>query len=210
MTGQFITVEGGEGAGKTTALDTLQAAIEAAGHTVVRTREPGGTPLAEQIREMLLQPREESVDPTCELLLFFAARAQHVESLIRPQLEQGVWVLCDRFTDSTVAYQGYGRELGVERIEALEQYTLGGFHPDQTIVLDIDPLVGRERALSRGAGQDRMEAEALAFHQRVREGFLERAQAHPERYRTIDASQSLESVTEALRGLVGQLVVNQP
>lgn len=205
MIGKFITVEGGEGGGKTTALNELEATLTAQGLSVARTREPGGTPLAESIRELLLAPRDESVDPTCELLLFFAARAQHVNRHIRPLLEQGTWVLCDRFTDSTVAYQGYGRELGVERIEELEQYTLGDFRPDLTIILDIDPVIGSERVLSRGMGKDRMEAEELSFHQRVREGFLERAHTHPERYCIIDASRPLEDVTVALRTAVASL-----
>lgn len=206
MQGKFITVEGGEGAGKTTALKTIEQCIIEAGHRVVLTREPGGTPLAEEIRSMLLEPREESVDATCELLLFFAARAQHLYTHVLPSLERGDWVLSDRFTDSTVAYQGYGRDLGVSKIETLEQFTQGDIRPDMTFVLDIDPDIGFERVHQRGAGLDRMESETREFHHRVRQGFLERAQAHPERYCIVDASQSLEAVTGALRVAVNNLL----
>lgn len=209
MQGKFITVEGGEGAGKTTALKTIEQCIIEAGHRVVLTREPGGTPLAEEIRSMLLEPREESVDATCELLLFFAARAQHLYTHVLPSLERGDWVLSDRFTDSTVAYQGYGRDLGVSKIETLEQFTQGDIRPDMTFVLDIDPDIGFERVHQRGAGLDRMESETREFHHRVRQGFLERAQAHPERYCIIDASQSLEVVTGALKASVYDLLNHQ-
>lgn len=201
----FITVEGGEGAGKTTALSFIEQCIVEAGHRVIRTREPGGTPIAESIREMLLAPREEGVDPTCELLLFFAARAQHLYTHIVPALQRGEWVVCDRFTDSTVAYQGYGRHLGVLKIEQLEQFTQGDIRPDMTFVMDIDPDVGFQRVHHRGAALDRMESETREFHQRVRYGFLERARAYPNRYTIIDASQPLEAVTEPLRASVKTL-----
>ena len=200
--GKLITLEGGEGAGKTTALNTLERCLEDQGVRVARTREPGGTPLAESVRELLLAPRDEVVDATCELLLFFASRAQHLYTHILPALARGDWVLCDRFTDSTVAYQGYGRDLGVAKIEQLEQFTQGDVRPDMTFVLDVDPEIGLMRARGRGVALDRMESEAMGFHRRVRQGFLERAQAHPERYCIIDASQSLKTVTESLKSAV--------
>lgn len=205
----FLTVEGGEGAGKTTALDTIEQYLIEEGHRVITTREPGGTPLAENIRTMLLSPRDEPVDSTCELLLFFAARAQHLYTHVIPSLERGDWVLSDRFTDSTVAYQGYGRDLGVSRIETLEQFTQGDIRPDMTFVLDIDPDIGFERVHQRGAALDRMESETREFHHRVRQGFLERAQAHPERYRIIDASLPLEVVTATLKGVMCDLLTHR-
>ncbi len=193
--GRFITIEGTEGVGKSTNLVFVQRWIEAAGHKVTVTREPGGTPLAEQVRELLLAKRDESVDPTAELLLVFAARAQHLNSVIKPALARGEWVLCDRFTDATFAYQGSGRGLDTQLIANLEQQVQGDVRPDLTLVLDIEPEVGLARASAR-AELDRCEQESLACFQRVRAGYRERIAAAPERYALIDAGQSLERVQE--------------
>lgn len=193
--GRFITIEGTEGVGKSTNLVFVQRWIEAAGHKVTVTREPGGTPLAEQVRELLLAKRDESVDPTAELLLVFAARAQHLNSVIKPALARGEWVLCDRFTDATFAYQGSGRGLDTQLIANLEQQVQGDVRPDLTLVLDIEPEVGLARASAR-AELDRFEQESLAFFQRVRAGYRERIAAAPERYALIDAGQPLERVQE--------------
>ncbi|WP_020210568.1 dTMP kinase [Gilvimarinus chinensis] len=191
--GRFITIEGTEGVGKSTNLVFVQRWIEAAGHKVTVTREPGGTPLAEQVRELLLAKRDESVDPTAELLLVFAARAQHLNRVIKPALARGEWVLCDRFTDATFAYQGSGRGLDTQLIANLEQQVQGDVRPDLTLVLDIEPEVGLARASAR-AELDRFEQESLAFFQRVRQGYRQRIKAAPERYALIDAGQTLDAV----------------
>jgi len=189
---RFVTVEGGEGAGKTTVLKALVVALQAAGDEVVLTREPGGTPLAEQIRELLLSPAHEAPVAEAELLLMFAARAQHVAYTIMPALERGAWVLSDRFTDSSYAYQGGGRGLPAALIEALEQHAVG-IAPGLTLLLDLPVAQGRERTRGRelalgGTGPDRIESEQDAFFERVRDAYRSRAQADPERFRVIDAS----------------------
>ena len=189
---RFVTVEGGEGAGKTTVLKALVVALQAAGDEVVLTREPGGTPLAEQIRELLLSPAHEAPVAEAELLLMFAARAQHVAYTIMPALERGAWVLSDRFTDSSYAYQGGGRGLPATLIEALEQHAVG-IAPGLTLLLDLPVAQGRERTRGRelelgGHGPDRIESEQDAFFERVREAYRARAQADPDRFRVIDAS----------------------
>ena len=189
---RFVTVEGGEGAGKTTVLKALVEVLQAAGDEVVLTREPGGTPLAEQIRELLLSSAHEAPVAKAELLLMFAARAQHVAYTIVPALERGAWVLSDRFTDSSFAYQGGGRGLPTALIAALEQHVVG-IAPGLTLLLDLPVAQGRERTRSRelalgGAGPDRIESEQDAFFQRVRAAYRERAQADPDRFRVIDAS----------------------
>jgi len=191
--GRFITVEGGEGVGKSTNLDFLKGLLEARGICFHSTREPGGTPLAEAIRELLLAPRHESVDPDCELLLVFAARAQHLNTHIVPQLERGDWVLCDRFTDATFAYQGGGRGLDLQHIRQLECLVQGDLRPDLTLLLDVPVEVGLQRARQRGA-LDRFEQEQLAFFERVRQAYLDRAAAEPQRFRIIDAGQPLLQV----------------
>ena len=191
--GRFITLEGTEGVGKTTNRDIIQAWLEQRGIGCHVTREPGGTPLAEEVRELLLQPRQEAVDATAELLLIFAARAQHLNTVIKPALEAGEWVLCDRFTDATYAYQGAGRGLPVKTIAALESLVQGELRPDLTIVLDIDVRTGLERAGKRSA-LDRFEQEELDFFERVRGSYAMSAKHDPQRYRLVDASQSLEMV----------------
>ncbi|MCW8127181.1 dTMP kinase [Microbulbifer halophilus] len=195
--GRFIALEGGEGVGKSTNLRFVTDWLEARGIPYVQTREPGGTPLAEELRELLLRKREEAVDPTAELLMIFAARAQHLARVIEPALARGEWVICDRFTDATYAYQGGGRELDRALIAQLEQTVQGDLRPDRVLLLDLDPDAGLQRAASTGAA-DRFESEQLAFFQRVRAAYLQRAGSAPERYAVIDAGRPLEEVQRRL------------
>jgi dTMP kinase len=197
MPGIFITVEGIEGVGKTTNMEYLQQLILAAGRELVVTREPGGTPLGEAIRGLLLDPQYRGMDPDCELQLMFAARAEHLDKVIRPAIDAGRWVLCDRFTDATYAYQGGGRGLDSGKIAALEQLVQGDFRPDLTLLLDVPVEVGLERAGNRSA-PDRFEQEKVGFFERVRQAYLDLARRHDGRYRVIDASQSLEQVQQQL------------
>lgn len=206
---RFITLEGGEGAGKSTVLSALREFLLARGFEVVSTREPGGTPLAEQIRGLLLDTHHEPPAAETELLLVFAARAQHVREVIVPALQRGAWVISDRFTDSSYAYQGAARGLDAGFIADLERRVVG-IAPALTLLLDIGVAHGRERTRGRdlapgGNGPDRIEREQDAFFERVREGFLARAQAQPQRIRIVDATQSVAAVAaqavEHLRGL---------
>lgn len=190
---RFVSLEGGEGAGKTTVLAALRAALEAGDREVVVTREPGGTPLAEKIRALLLQPDDEAVAADTELLLMFAARAQHVRTTVLPALERGAWVLCDRFTDSSYAYQGGGRGLDADFIEALERRVVG-IRPGLTLLLDLDVAQGRERIQGRDPHPDRIERERAGFFERVRATFLARAVAEPGRFRVVDASRAVDRV----------------
>ncbi|TKR32938.1 dTMP kinase [Luteimonas gilva] len=190
---RFITLEGGEGAGKSTVIAALRDALEAAGEDVVCTREPGGTPLAEEIRGLLLDPQHEAAVPQAELLLVFAARAQHVKRTILPALQRGAWVICDRFTDSSYAYQGGGRGLDAQFIAELERRAVG-ILPAMTLLLDIDVHEGRVRTSSRDLWPDRIEREQEDFFARARGVFLMRAEADPGRFRVIDAARPRERV----------------
>ncbi len=203
--GLFITVEGGEGVGKTTNLAFIADYLRASGIELVQTREPGGTPLAEQIRALLLQARDENVAPMAELLLMFAARAQHLERVVQPALDAGTWVLCDRFTDATYAYQGGGRQLDVGVIADLERLVQGNFRPDLTLLLDLPVAEGLARADARGE-LDRFEQEQLAFFERVRGVYLERARRFPEQFHVIDASGSLAQVQGSIGKVLSGLV----
>nr|WP_217438349.1 dTMP kinase [Pseudomonas protegens] len=205
VTGLFITLEGPEGAGKSTNREYLAERLRAAGIEVLLTREPGGTPLAERIRDVLLTPLEEVMNADTELLLVFAARAQHLATVIRPALERGAVVLCDRFTDSTYAYQGAGRGLSLARIAALEDFVQGELRPDLTLVFDLPVDVGLARASARGR-LDRFEQEGQAFFETVREAFLARAAAAPQRYVLVDAAQPLAQVQQSLDSLLPQLL----
>ena len=191
--GIFITVEGIEGTGKSTNIDFLTGLIEKRGFEVVRTREPGGTPMAEQIRQLLLDHDQEDLPAIAELLLFFASRSLHLRNTIIPSLQQGKWVVCDRFTDASRAYQGSGRGLDLDRIERLAEWVQEGVEPDMTLLLDAPAEIGMERAAARGEG-DRMDNEELAFYQRVRAGYLTLADMHPERFAVVDASRPLADV----------------
>lgn len=185
--GKFITLEGSEGVGKTTSLKFVKSFIESKGHRVIVTREPGGTPLAEDLRDVLLANREEKVDSDTELLLMFAARCQHVNQLIKPALENGDWVLCDRFVDATFAYQGGGRGIPFSRIETIENWCLEGFQPDFTLLLDMSVEEGLARTRLRGQA-DRFETEKLAFYESIREAYLKRASRFSDRIHIIDAA----------------------
>lgn len=205
MTGFFITLEGPEGAGKSTNRDHLAQRFRERGLDVVLTREPGGTPLAERIRELLLTPADEPMASDAELLLVFAARAQHLVQVIRPALARGAVVLCDRFTDATYAYQGGGRGLSAERIEQLESFVQGEMRPDLTLIFDLPVEIGLSRAAARGR-LDRFEQEGLRFFEAVRSAYLERARRVPQRYRVIDAGQPLSAVQLDLDALMPEMV----
>jgi dTMP kinase len=205
VTGLFITLEGPEGAGKSTNREYLAQRLRDHGLDVVLTREPGGTPLAESIRELLLAPADEPMNSDAELLLVFAARAQHLAQVIRPALERGAVVLCDRFTDATYAYQGGGRGLSTQRIEQLESFVQGEMRPDLTLVFDLPVEVGLSRAAARGR-LDRFEQEGLGFFEAVRNTYLRRAGQDRQRYRIVDAAQSLAAVQEALDRLLPELM----
>jgi dTMP kinase len=196
--GKFITVEGSEGAGKSTNLDYIQQLLRAAGKTVLFTREPGGTPLGEDVRGLLLGHRHTGMSPEAELLLMFAARAEHLSARIRPALARGDWVLCDRFTDASYAYQGGGRGIHPRRIRSLEQLVQEGLKPDLTLLLDVPTAIGLRRAGQR-SDPDRFEREETAFFERVRRAYLNIAEQEPGRVKVIDASQSLTSVRQAIR-----------
>ncbi|WP_019024295.1 MULTISPECIES: dTMP kinase [unclassified Thioalkalivibrio] len=195
---RFVVLEGIEGSGKSTQLATVVEALRAMGIEPECTREPGGTALGERLRGLLLDPDLPGMCPEAELLLMFAARAQHLASVIRPALAAGRWVVSDRFTDASFAYQGAGRGLGAERVARLEEWVQGELRPDLVLLLDIDPATGLERAVQRGR-RDRIELEALDFFARVREAYLDRARAYPERYRIIDGHAAPEQVAERVR-----------
>lgn len=192
--GFFVSFEGGDGAGKSTLIQSLASSLRSHGRSYLLTREPGGTPLGDAIRQLVLHAAEPIV-PDAELALFLAARAQHIHERILPALQQGDVVLCDRFHDSTVAYQGVGRELGRERVQDLCQRLCGDVSPQLTFYLDLDPHVGLERAKRHHGGElDRMESSGLSYHQRVRQGFLQIAAEEPGRVSVLDATQSVEAV----------------
>jgi dTMP kinase len=199
---RLITLEGGEGAGKTSAIAAIRDRLQAAGHDVVQTREPGGTPLAERIRELLLNPQDEALAAETELLLMFAARAQHVRDVVRPALRRGAFVVSDRFTDSSYAYQGAGRGLDPEWIAALERRAVG-LKPGLTLLLDLDVREGRARTAGRDLWPDRIESEQDDFFERVRAGFRARAASEPQRFRVIDAAQPPASVGAAVDDAIG-------
>ena len=193
MRGMFITIEGSEGAGKSTMMARVAEWLENNGHRVVSTREPGGTELAEKLRDILLDRSNNSLSSRAELLLMFAARAQHLDELIRPSLARGDWVLCDRFTDATWAYQGGGRGLPLKEIQTLETLVHGDLQPDLTLFFDLPVELGLQRASERSQA-DRFEAESIAFFERVRSAYLERARIASGRVRVIDASVGVEEV----------------
>ena len=201
MKGKFITIEGGEGAGKSTMMDRLADWLESHGHSVVRSREPGGTVLAEKIRAILLDDRHEELSSQSELLLVFASRAQHLEELIRPALARGDTVLCDRFTDASWAYQGGGRQMPSEWIAALEQMVHGDLQPDLTLLLDLPVEQGLKRVSRRGEA-DRFEQESLEFFRRVRQAYLARAKSNDHRFEIIDASGNLAQVWSQIESIL--------
>lgn len=195
MRGRFITFEGIDGAGKSTQIDVIEATLKARGLEVIRTREPGGTPLGEVIRKELLSV---DMDPATETLLFFASRAEHIAKVIRPAIERGAWVLSDRFTDATYAYQVGGRGFPAHKVEELERWTQGELQPDRTVLFDIDPQVAAER-VAKARQLDRFEKESLDFFTRVRNAYLTRAQQTPERFLIVNSMQDKETVSDILR-----------
>ncbi len=203
--GLFITFEGVEGCGKSTQITLLHQYLESLRYDVEETREPGGTPIAEAIRDVLLSPDNASMSPVTELLLYEAARAQHVAERIRPALAAGRIVLCDRFSDSTTAYQGAGRGLSGEALRVLHAIATGDVCPDLTLVLDVPAQVGLARA-TRGGAPDRIEQESLAFHERVRAGYLRLAEAEPGRIKVVDGTRPVGEVSSAIRRLVDALL----
>ena len=203
--GLFITVEGIEGVGKTTNIEFISDWLKSSGIEFIATREPGGTPLAEEIRNVLLAPRDEPVADTAELLLVFAARAQHLAQLIQPAIREGRWVLCDRFTDATYAYQGGGRGLPEATISALENLVQNAFRPDAVILLDVPVDVGLARASAR-SDLDRIEKEKTEFFEKVRQTYLQRAAAEPDRYHLVDASQDLAGVQQQLQAVLDRIL----
>lgn len=205
MAGLFITLEGPEGAGKTTNRAFIADYFTAQGFEVVLTREPGGSRLGEKIRELLLTPSDEPIGADAELLLMFAARAQHLEQVIKPALARGAVVLCDRFTDATYAYQGGGRGLSMERIASLEQFVQGTLRPDWVLVFDLPVEVGLARAQARGT-LDRFEQEGLEFFNAVRNVYLARAMAFPKRYIVLDCAQPLEGVQAQILAVLPRLM----
>ena len=202
--GIFVVLEGGEGAGKTTQLGLLEEWLLAAGRPVVRTREPGGTEIGERIRTLVLDHGQGHVDPRTEALLMAASRAAHVQQKIRPALESGAVVLCDRYVDSSLAYQGAGRGLGVEAVEQVNDWATDGLAPDVTVVLDLIPELSRQRRSTRdgGSGGDRIESAEDSFHTILRQAFLDRAAQAPDRYVVLDSSASVEQIQQLIRDRV--------
>ena len=198
----FISFEGTEGVGKTTLIRSLYAYFQQQGREVILTREPGGTPLGETLRTLLLH---EDMDLNTEALLMFAARNEHLQTKILPALQEGMWVICDRFTDASYAYQGYGRGLPLERIAALETWVQGSLRPDYVLLFDLEISTGMARAQARGKA-DRFEQEQVAFFERIRTGYLKRAQQAPDRYPIIDASQSLPEVQQQLQYVLNKIL----
>ncbi len=207
VTGKFITIEGGEGAGKSTNIDFIIKFLEKNGIKVLQTREPGGTPLAEKIRDILLDKSETDIHSDTELLLMFAARAQHLHEVILPAIQKGIWVVCDRFTDATYAYQGGGRGIDLHRIAELESWVQGELRPDLTLIFDLPIEVGLERAGQRSA-PDRFELENIEFFKRVRDVYLLRASQNPDKYAVINAEPELTQVQKELTEVLNQIVMN--
>jgi dTMP kinase len=199
--GRFITLEGIEGAGKSTQREQVQGVVTEAGYRTLLTREPGGSEIAERIRALLLDPANRGMAADAELLLMFAARAEHLHATISPALDAGVWVICDRFTDATYAYQGGGRGVAEDRIAQLEDFVQGPLRPDLTLLFDLPASVGLHRAAGRSA-PDRFESEALAFFERARETYLALARREPDRFAVIDAARDVDRVAADVRAVV--------
>ena len=202
--GRFITLEGGEGAGKSTQIARLAAWLKARGHDVLTTREPGGAPGAEMIRKLLVEGPAERWDGTTEALLHFAARRDHLRATVWPALERGAWVVSDRFADSTRAYQGYGHGLDLESLDRLYEFAVYGFHPDLTVILDLPVETGLARAAARRGTETRYERLPRDFHERVRNGFLEIAKNEPKRCAVVDASKDIDGIASAIARAVAE------
>ena len=210
ITGVFITLEGGEGAGKSTQLKLLEERLVTHEIDIVRTREPGGVPSAETIRDLLVNGETDKWRPLTETLLHFAARHEHISRLVQPALDRGQWVLCDRFADSTTAYQGYAQNIDLETIATLYRLAVGNLEPNLTIILDLPVEVGLERAEDRGIGGTRYEKMGIEFHKRLRDGFLQIAANNPHRCSILDATQSIEEISEYIMALVEERFLSTP
>ena len=210
ITGAFITLEGGEGAGKSTQLKLLEERLVTHEIDIVRTREPGGVPSAETIRDLLVNGETDKWRPLTETLLHFAARHEHISRLVQPALARGQWVLCDRFADSTTAYQGYAQNIDLETIATLYRLAVGNLEPNLTIILDLPVEVGLERAEDRGIGGTRYEKMGIEFHKRLRDGFLQIAAKNPHRCSILDATQSIEEISEYIMTLVEERFLSTP
>ncbi|MCQ1951161.1 dTMP kinase [Arthrobacter sp. zg-Y859] len=199
-------MEGGDGAGKSTQAQRLAAALQETGRTVLRTREPGGTPVGEQLRALVLEHGNGEIDARTEALIFAASRAAHVQQVIEPALAAGTVVVCDRYVDSSIAYQGAGRQLGTEAVRTLNEWATGGLEPDLTVLLDVEPERGRDRRTAGDAAEDRLESEPDAFHLQIRLAFLEAAQAAPGRYLVLDAGRPVDELAETILRRVEKLL----
>ena len=206
MNGKFISIEGIEGAGKSTQLAFIERYLKQQGKNVVVTREPGGTALGEQVRELLLAPRDEGMAVDTELLLMFAARAEHIEQVIKPAIQRGDWVISDRFVDATFAYQGGGRGIAAERIEQISAWTLNGLQTDITFLFDLTVELGQQRVISRNGVVDRFEQEKTAFFQKIRDCYLQRSQQEPNRIKVIDASKTINEIELQLTAALDRLL----
>jgi len=204
--GGFVAFEGGDGAGKTTQLNLLESWFKEQNVAYERTREPGGTPIGERIRSLVLEHGQGEVDPRTEALLFAASRAAHVVQRIEPALQAGRFVLCDRYVDSSVAYQGVGRQLGTEAVAEVNAFATGGLQPDLTVLLDLEPAAARARRDGREGGADRIESAEDAFHERLRAAFLDRAEAEPDRYLVLNADAAPTDIQEPIRERVALLL----
>nr|WP_269437884.1 dTMP kinase [Arthrobacter sp. zg-Y919] len=202
----FIAMEGGDGAGKSTQARRLAAALQETGRTVLRTREPGGTPVGEQLRALVLEHGNGDIDARTEALIFAASRAAHVQQVIEPALTAGTVVVCDRYIDSSVAYQGAGRGLGTEAVRSLNTWATSGLEPDLTVLLDVDPERGRDRRTAGNAPEDRLESEPDTFHLQIRRAFLETAAAAPDRYLVLDAGRPVEELAQTILQRVEKLL----
>ena len=209
-TGIFITLEGGEGAGKSTQLKLLEDRLATRGIDIIRTREPGGVPSAETIRDLLVNGETDKWRPLTETLLHFAARHEHISRLVQPALENGQWILCDRFADSTTAYQGYAQNIELDTISTLYRLAVGNLEPNLTIILDLPVQVGLERAEDRGIGGTRYERMGIEFHQQLRDGFLKIAANNPHRCSVVDATRSIEEISENIMTLVETRFLSSP
>lgn len=205
MRGKLVTLEGIEGSGKTTQLELIFEYIEKQGKEVIRTREPGGTLVAEKIRDILLDNELPSMHSDTELMLMFAARVEHIKQVIEPALDAGKWVLCDRFYDATYAYQGYGRDISLQRIDKLREFAIGSLEPDKTIYLDVSLDVSMQRVTKRG-NKDRFENEKIDFYEKVRNGYLTIAKQHNERVCLIDANQDIANVQQQIQQQLAKLI----
>ena len=205
MKGLFITLEGGDGAGKSTQMDNIEKYFNERGFECIRTREPGGTPIGEKIREILLDPNNKEMDAVTEMMLYASSRAQHVRELIRPAMENGKVVICDRYVDSSIAYQTFGRDLG-DMVKAVNKYAVDGVMPDITFWMDINPEAGRERIGHReDSSLDRLEREKLDFHYKVYDGYKQICESEPERVKRIDATKTIEEIRDEIYGHLDEL-----